>query len=67
MFQQFGNTIGDTAKDLSETKEGYDQTLDKMNELLDKMKDSTFKDLDEDRDGQITEEEFMNYIDKSKK
>jgi len=61
VFTEFGSTIGDTSKELNETKEGYDDTLDKMNELLDRMKNSSFDDIDADDDGIITEKEFLNF------
>lgn len=62
MFKEFGDTIGGTTKELGETKEGYDDTLRKMNKLLKTMKDSSFKDIDCDGDGAITEKEFMNFV-----
>jgi chromosome segregation ATPase len=61
MFSEFTSTIGESTTDLNETREGYDDTLKRMNKLLDKMKDSTFKDIDDDGDGIVTRSEFSNF------
>lgn len=64
MFEEFGNTIGSTAKELSETKEGYDDTLNRMNRLTESLTKKTFGDLDTDKDGTITKREFQDYVKK---
>ncbi len=64
MFSEFSNTIGTTAHDLNDTKQGYDDTLEKMESLLEHLKDRSFKDLDGDADGTITEQEFRRFVDK---
>jgi len=67
VFTEFETTIGDTSDRLNETRESYDDTLDKMNELLEKMKDKTFREIDSNNDNTITEKEFMNYVNESRK
>lgn len=69
MFNEFGETIGnvsedlkDTNSELNDTKEEYDKTLERMNNLLEKMKNSSFTDLDKDKDGTITKDEYLNYV-----
>ena len=61
MFSEFTTTICDSTDGLNETKDGYDDTLKRMNKLVNKMKDSTFKDIDEDGDGIVTSAEFSDF------
>ncbi len=65
LFNEFGNTlgntvtqIGETAQNIDETQEELDQTLDQMKMLVSKLQDSTFDEFDQNDDGIITAEEF---------
>lgn len=62
MFNNFGKEIESNNKQLSETSKHYDKSLMKMDNLILKLKTSTYEELDKNKDGVISKDEFDDFI-----
>jgi len=62
LFNQFSDSIDTTIVRLDDTQEDLDITASTLHNLVEKLGQSSFKDLDIDEDGIVTEEEFQQAV-----
>lgn len=66
MFNSFSDVITENIGDINNTKEDLETISNEMKMLIDKLRDSKFSEIDANKDGTVTPNEFDDYIKNTK-